>query len=59
MRIRSYSDVLEILGISRVTLWRWLRDDGSNFPRPVCLGKRKLGFVQSELDAWIAGNRRS
>lgn len=58
MRIRSYSDVLLMLGVSRVTLWRWLRDENSTFPRPVCLGKRKLGFVEAELDAWIDGNRR-
>lgn len=57
MRIHSYSDVLKLLGVSRVTLWRWLRDDTSNFPRPIRMGKRKLGFVEDEVNAWIAGNR--
>lgn len=57
MRIRSYIDVLELLGVSRVTLWRWLRDENSKFPRPVRMGKRRLGFVEDEVNAWIAENR--
>lgn len=58
MRIRSYEDALKMLGVSRVTLWRWLRDEHSTFPRPIRLGKRKLGFVEDELNQWIAGNRQ-
>lgn len=53
MRIENYNSVLNRLGISRPTLWRWLRDETHNFPRPIRLGKRKLGFVTAEVDAWI------
>lgn len=51
--IESYTSVLSRLGISRPTLWRWLKDETHNFPRPVRLGKRKLGFIASEVDHWV------
>ncbi len=51
--VESYSSVLARIGISRPTLWRWLRDESNDFPRPVRLGKRKLGFVVAEVDSWV------
>lgn len=58
IRIISYIDVMSLLGVSRVTLWRWLKGGQANLPQPVRLGPRKLGFVQAEIDEWIAANRR-
>lgn len=57
-RIISYIDVMSLLGVSRVTLWRWLKDGQSNLPQPIRIGTRKLGFVEAEIDEWIATNRR-
>lgn len=57
MRILSPDDVASRLSISRVTLWRWTRDNSSTFPRPLRLGTRKLGFVEDEIEAWLLSNR--
>ncbi|MCL8489214.1 MULTISPECIES: helix-turn-helix transcriptional regulator [Bradyrhizobium] len=33
--------VREICGISEMTLWRWLHDDGLGFPKPVVIRNRR------------------
>jgi prophage regulatory protein len=38
-------------GFSKPTIYRKMRD--GTFPRPIKLGDRAVGFVESELDAWI------
>lgn len=37
---------------SRTTLWRMVRSGA--FPRPVALTKRSRGWLESEVDGWIA-----
>jgi prophage regulatory protein len=44
--------VLERVGVSRSTLWSWVRE--KRFPPPVRLGLRAVGWRESEVDAWIA-----
>ncbi|MGK5054848.1 AlpA family phage regulatory protein [Janthinobacterium lividum] len=59
MQILRIPAVCQMLGLSRVTVWRRVKLDPS-FPRPVRLGtsdKSAVGFLQHELNAWIAGNR--
>ncbi|WP_310031714.1 AlpA family phage regulatory protein [Achromobacter deleyi] len=54
-RILRYSDVEILLGVNRVTIWRRVKTDPT-FPRPIRLGSARncaLGFLQSEIDAWI------
>ena len=38
-------------GLSRSTIY--LRVSGSDFPKPVSLGGRAVGWVESEIDEWI------
>lgn len=40
--------------IHRVTLWRWLRDPGLNFPKPHQIGGVYL-WDPAILDAWDRG----
>jgi predicted DNA-binding transcriptional regulator AlpA len=40
-------------GISRATEHRRLKDE-PDWPRPVAIGPGKSGYVQSEIDAYIA-----
>jgi prophage regulatory protein len=45
------STVLNSVGISGPTLWRWIKNN--NFPQPVSLGGRSVGWLQSEVADWI------
>ena len=51
-RILRLPAVQEVTGLSKTTLWR-LRNDGE-FPAPRRLGGRAIGWVASEVEAWIA-----
>lgn len=46
--------VIELCGLSRTTLWRLERE--GLFPARKRLGKRAIGWLASEVTAWI-GNR--
>jgi prophage regulatory protein len=38
-------------GLSRSTIYAWVRD--GIFPAPISLGPKAVGWLQSELDAWL------
>ena len=40
-------------GVSDMTLWRWLRNEQLNFPRPVTINKRRF-WKLADLEAWEA-----
>jgi prophage regulatory protein len=39
-------------GLSRSTIY--LRVSEGSFPRPISLGARAVGWVDAEVDAWVA-----
>lgn len=39
-------------GVSDMTLWRWLNDPAIDFPRPICIGKRRY-WREAELCEWL------
>lgn len=52
-RIVGMSEVLPMFGnVSRSTLYRWIKE--GRFPRQVKMGPQRMGFIQSELDAFVA-----
>lgn len=51
-RMIRLGEVLHRTGLSRSTLYR-LRADGT-FPDRVRLSTRSVGWVESQVDAWIA-----
>lgn len=51
MKVLSRDDVLELVGIGGTTLWRWER--AGRFPRRRQLGPGRVGWLQSEVDAWL------
>lgn len=38
--------------ISAMTLWRWLRDDRLNFPKPVVVLRRRYWY-EADIDNWL------
>lgn len=40
-------------GLSRSTIYQYIQD--GHFPRPLQLGPRAVGWLESEVSAWIAG----
>jgi prophage regulatory protein len=52
-RILTKNEVRSLFGnIGKTTLHRWINE--GRFPRPVSIGPNRVGWVQSELDAFIS-----
>lgn len=41
-------------GLSRSTIYARIREGEGAFPKPVNLGKRAVGWLASDVDAWLA-----
>ena len=51
-RIIRPKELREILGgVSKSTLWRWISKE--QFPRPMKLGERAVGWRQSTINEWL------
>lgn len=55
-RFLRLGDVKSRTGLSRSTIY--LNISNGLFPRPVSLGARSVGWLESEIDAWIAARIR-
>jgi prophage regulatory protein len=42
----------KIGGITRTTIWRWVR--AGQFPAPVALGAQRIAWREDVIDKWIA-----
>lgn len=42
--------ILEMLGVSRVTLWKYIRD--GKFPAPIKIGASRF-WVEAEVNEWF------
>ncbi len=51
-KILKIHQVVEIVGISRSSVYNMVQRN--DFPQPVKLGMRSSGWLQSEIDGWIA-----
>ena len=51
MKILRTPEVLEITGLSRVTLWRKERE--KTFPQRVRLGANAIGWRDDEIESWL------
>ncbi len=41
-------------GLSRTTVWRLCKDKDADFPKPVKIGRRAVGFSAQAVEKWIA-----
>jgi excisionase family DNA binding protein len=51
MHYLTTAEVAQRYSISKMTLWRWLRDEKIGFPKPMVVNRRKL-FDEAGLRAW-------
>ncbi|MDT7514551.1 helix-turn-helix transcriptional regulator [Rhodoferax mekongensis] len=51
-RILRMRDVLTRTGLSRTSVYHRIK--GDDFPAPVQLGPRAIGFVEAEVNNWIS-----
>ena len=52
VRFLRLPEVLARTGLSRSTVY--VRLEQGRFPRPVSLGARAVGWIESEVDEWMA-----
>ena len=43
--------VMEKTGLSRSTIYNYIKD--KTFPKPISLGIRAVGWLESDIDEWI------
>ncbi len=53
MKVLRIKDVQARVGYSRSHIWQLER--AGRFPRKIRLGPNSVGYVESEIDEWIAG----
>lgn len=56
MKVIRFPTVHEMIGVSKVTLWRWERD--GKFPKRVRLGCGSVGWIEKEVADWLATRPR-
>ena len=42
------------IGLSRATIYLRMADSASSFPKPISLGPRAVGWIESEIDTWLS-----
>jgi prophage regulatory protein len=43
--------IIEITGLSRSTIYLWMANN--EFPQPISLGGRAVGWLENDIDDWI------
>jgi prophage regulatory protein len=51
MRMLSTKHVMDLTGLSRVTIWRY--EQAGIFPKRRQLGPRRVGWIESEVLNWM------
>ncbi|MFI7859479.1 helix-turn-helix transcriptional regulator [Pseudomonas promysalinigenes] len=51
MRIIRLKEVIDLTGLARSTIYKYIAE--GTFPKPVSLGDRCVGWVNSEVHDWI------
>jgi prophage regulatory protein len=51
MRILRLNSVIEVTGLARSTIYKFVQD--GTFPKPIPLGGRSVGWVETEIQQWI------
>lgn len=57
MRVLRMPEVLSRVGLSRSTIWRLIKN--KEFPTPIRLGGRAVGWIEEEVEGWIESRSRA
>lgn len=55
MKILRIKSVIDMTGIPRSSLYRFVKS--GHFPAPIKLGPRAAGWLETDIQAWIAGRQ--
>ncbi len=55
LRCLTLKEVSTLIGLSPVTIWRLRRRN--DFPKPIRLSPGRVGFLESDVAAWIEARR--
>lgn len=50
-KILRLPEVMKIIGLRRSTIYRKISE--GSFPRPIPLGERAVGWIESDIQEWI------
>jgi prophage regulatory protein len=50
-------DVVKMTTMSKTTIKRWVSDKHSDFPRPIKLSPRRIGWRKKDVVAWLEQRR--
>lgn len=65
LKILRRKQVEQRLGLSRATIYARMNPNARageydpSFPKPIALGRKAVGWVESEVEAWIEAQIRS
>jgi len=51
MKILKLKEVMDCTALSRSTIYKYVSED--TFPKPIPLGARSVGWLDSEVEEWI------
>lgn len=51
MKLIRLQQVMEMTGLGRSTIYKYISEDW--FPKPVPLGGRSVGWLESEVQDWV------
>ena len=57
MKVLRLPEASERVGLGRSAIYQKI--ETGDFPRPIKLGQRAIGFIEAELDAWLEARPRS
>ena len=57
MRVLRLDEVVARVGLSKSTLWRYIKE--GYFPKPIKLGPRATGWIEQEIEDWISSRPRA
>ena len=55
MQVLRLKKLMEVSGLSRSTIYDLMK--AGTFPKPLKLGPRAVGWLQSDVEAWLSGKR--